>query len=336
MKGVRILFRVDADNHIGSGHLYECLELARYLDARALFCIRKNLKAQALIRHFGFSSVTLPAGSGRAVQDRHKIAAVMKSFKPHIAVVDIPSIRPQDLNEFFASGQPLIIFNAVFHPIRMGIHITSVFAPLPANKGFSGPGYILLRKAFKVQKPIHINKEIKNVLLLFGGADPHNFTLKALKALDRIPGNFGVNIVAGKFFKFKSQIRDFLEVFSKPVHLYSDITDDRDLIRVMKKNDLAIVSGGYTFSELLHLGVPCIVLSQNNVEHKKVFPNFPPDTFIYAGRGTKLSVHKLWLIMGKFFRDYPARKQISLRGRGVVDGKGLQRVAKIIKHALEK
>lgn len=339
-RGLRIFFRVDADSHIGTGHLYECLWLAQYLKARALFCIRENVSAQTLVRQHGFSTLVLPAAGKRKGEERSWIKETLHSFMPHAVVTDILAIRARDLEQYSIATCPLIILNAIWHPIRPTArlpnaitHITTVFTPLKENKKFFGPQYILLREGFRHAKPISIAREVKNIFILFGGADPNNFTLKALRALHQIPGQFAVMIVVGRAFKFSDQVQRFLSTFSKPYHLYTDIQSDTKLIRVMEKSNLALVSGGYTLSELLRLGVPCIALSQNRIEDTKIFANFPQDAFRYMGRGTNISVKQLAHTIQKLMADYPARKKLSQRAHGIVDGKGIQRVAKIITQA---
>lgn len=328
---MKILFRVDANNKIGTGHLYECLWFVEKTRVKSFFCIRENEKGKELLRHYKFPVLEIAKKEQNTKKEYKKINSLIKICKPDIVVVDIPHVTNNYIKKISLQNAKLVVFNALVNPVKAPMHITTVFSPHKENKQFFGSGYILLRKAFLHQKPIRPLKNVKNVLILFGGADPSNFTLKTLKSLSQISENFTVTIVLGGSFVFLRKIKVFLKTYTKPYRLFHNVKDDHALINIMKNADVAFVSGGYTTSELMRLGIPCIALSQNSIEEKRIFSNFPQDALVNLGRGKNVGIQKLKKAAEELMHNFQKRKRISKKAIMVVDGKGIDRVFKIIK-----
>ncbi len=333
MKRLKILFRVDAGNTIGTGHLYECLWLAEKTKVHGFFCIREHEKSKELIRQYGFPVLEIAKKEQNAASEYRKINSCIQRFKPDIIVIDIPHLTNNYVKKISTGNAKLVVFNALLHPVKADVHIATVFFPLKANKQFFGSQYILLRKSFSRQKPSPPSRVVKHILILFGGADPGNFTLKTLKALSDISKDFTVTVILGGAFAHTREVQSFLKQFTKPHKLFFNIRNDQPLINIMKRTDLAFVSGGYTTSELMRLGIPCIALSQNSIEEKMIFRNFPQNAFMNLGRGKNISARKLKKTAEELMRNFKKRATMSKEAAHVVDGKGIDRVFEIIKRS---
>lgn len=332
MKVPRVLFRVDAGSKVGTGHLRECLWFAKETGIQSVFCIREHAAAEELIRNYGFPVCVIERGEQNKIGERNKINSLIESFKPDTIIVDMPHVTDGYLGKIRTQGGRLMVWNAVVNPVRADIQVTTVFVPLEKNRQFFGTRYILLRKKFVETKPREISGTVKKISVMFGGADPGNLTLKTLGALSKVSSNFSVDIILGGVSSFGEEVRVFLKKFSKPYRLYTDIRDDDLLVSLIKNSDLAVVSGGYTLAEFMSLGVPCVALSQNRIEEKKIYSSFPGGSFLNLGRGNKVSARRIKSEVEQLIHDHSLRKTISARARKVVDGKGIERIFAILKN----
>ena len=159
-----------------------------------------------------------------------------------------------------------------------------------------GKDYIILRSGFWNLPGKVVNKEIREVLITFGGMDYTDL-------IHKITGYFKDGF-------------DF--TFSK--------IDSREMLDSMLKADLCISGGGQTIHELARVGVPIIgiCLSENqrmNLEswHKK-------GVVEYAGRHNDLNLMENIKTGIEKLSSQESRSKVSNRGRALVDGQGARRV----------
>ena len=121
-----------------------------------------------------------------------------------------------------------------------------------------GPKYLLLRKEFSDRS---VEKKhsgtIKRILISFGGSDPTNETMKAIKAVLKMNRpDICVDVVIGTSNQQYATIANFCESIPQ-IKLHYKIDYVADL---MIKADLAIGAGGTTTWERCYLGLPAITI----------------------------------------------------------------------------
>ncbi len=314
-----ILFRVNASRKTGTGHVYECLWLARELRAKIIFCVNPDRVATKLVRQFGFPLYL----------DR-QFASLIEKVRPKVIIFDIVDIKQAHLKIANRSGAKIVVLNALKNPIKADVQIATVFAPHPQNRQYSGGKYVLLKPSLRELRPGKIRKRASNIFIMFGGADDGNFTLKSLRALALVPGDFRISIVIGSANKNYPSLSRYLKTFPKPYKMFHNIRDERKLASLMRTADLALVSGGYTALEFMYLGVPVIALAQNEVEHKYIFSNFPKDSFMFLGFGRAAREQKIAAAIKTLISSYPKRLALGARAGQVVDGRGISRVRRLV------
>lgn len=332
MKPFRVVFRVDSSEEIGTGHLLECLRLAKTTNMCAIFCVRDNKKSLNLIKQFNFPVKVIKIRNNKLVNEYEILNGLLKKIKPDVLIVDLLHFNKKDKEKLNLEGVKLVIFNAIFYPVKGDYNFSTVFLPLLKNKQYSGTNYILLRPSFIDKKPQIIKKDVNEILVMFGGSDPKNLTLKTLNAISLIKKNIKVNIVIGGLNKNKKVIERFTSSFKKPYKIYINIKNDKILLKLMRGVDLAIISGGYTLCELMHFGTPTIAMSQNIIEEKKIYPLFPSNSFEDIGRGQKISIKKISKTIIDLMDNYPVRKEMNMKAPKIVDGRGIFRVYDILKN----
>lgn len=323
---MKLLFRVNASQREGTGHLYECLWAARELQAESVFCVNPDPVAGRLAREFGFSAHVLPLGKA----EMGRLNKIIAAERPDVVIVDLVDLDQAYLRRLVLRGARLLVMNALLHPVSADAQVATVFLPHLKNKQYFGGRYVLMKPLLRRLPPRPKGRMVKNVVVLFGGGDAGGFTLKALRVLRAVPGNFHVQVIAGAANKNFKAIQKALQKFPKAFTLYRHITNERKLAVLLRMADLAFASGGYTLAELLHFGVPTIALAQNDIELNHVFPLFPKGAFVNLGPGSRVSEARLIQAIKELAQSYSRRRAMSARARRAVDGAGIARFEKII------
>jgi spore coat polysaccharide biosynthesis predicted glycosyltransferase SpsG len=139
--------------------------------------------------------------------------------------------------------------------------------PLGPN-AFHGAAYCVLRDEFYSVPPIEVRPDVEEVLLLFGGTDPNDLTGRCLQWLDGLPGDWRITVVSGLGYPEPQALDRFAASARHPVEV---VTDTSIVSRYMARADVAVTSAGRTVFELASLGVPMLVIPQNDRECQHAF-----------------------------------------------------------------
>ena len=176
-----------------------------------------------------------------------------------------------------------------------------------------GPDWFIQRHEFTHLPPFEVTDKGR-VLVMFGGTDPANLITLAENALRNASGFTRTTYVG-----VKARI---------PVAGPSSIAE------LMLSNDLLITSAGRTVYEAATVGIPAIVLAQNNREATHIHLDSHHGN-IYMGLGRLVTVERLRHTVEQVLGDRTLREELSGTARRSVDGKGLDRVVNEIERILE-
>ena len=149
-----------------------------------------------------------------------------------------------------------------------------------ANTWFAlGLEYILLRpsflKAMKMERKI---KQIKTVLICFGGSDQKNHTLAALKVVSEVQQLDKIYVVTGPAYTYYSTLETFIEL-DKRVEYRSSI-GEREMCDIMLQSDLAIVPASGTLYEVMATG-GLIVTGLTADNQKLIYESFINKDYVF-------------------------------------------------------
>ena len=284
------IFRTDASQQIGSGHVMRCITLAeelRDLGMVAEFVTRDypgNLNEY--IKGKGFKVYLLPdpillgetsALDGyeqwlgiKQVTDAGDTIQAIASQQPDWLIVDHyaldqkweSKLRPHvgkimvidDLANREHDCDLLLDQNYINDKSRYDSLLS------PDTIKLLGPKYSLLRKEFIVDHAYNLRNYgiINRVFVFFGGADPSNMTSVALQVLLRPELKYLlVDVVIGSANKYKSEIQGLVAKHPN-AELHIQIENIADL---MKQADVALGAGGSTTWERMAVGLPSIVVT---------------------------------------------------------------------------
>lgn len=261
----RICFYVIGNIQDGLGHVNRALTLAdRLIDHDLLFIVNEEAElARKLIEQRFYRLCVVKKGE--------EVEGIIKE-KPDLLVNDILDTSEEYMLKL-RKLPGLVIVN--FEDLGPG----SRYADFVVNEMYNhhaiddrkilqGIAYCCLRDEFYSVDPIRIKTEVKNVLLAFGGTDPHNLTMVCLKWLDKVPSKYKITVILGFGYPYREMVEEYCKT---SIHDIEIVVNSAIVSRYMANADLAISSAGRTVFELSSLGIPIIVIAQNERELMHAF-----------------------------------------------------------------
>ncbi|MGH9885800.1 MAG: hypothetical protein ACREBE_09745, partial [bacterium] len=99
---------------------------------------------------------------------------------------------------------------------------------------------------------------------------------------------------------------------------------------LMLDADVMVGSGGMSVYEIAALGTPGVILGQNAREDKRMREFALHGTVTYLGLGPEVEPGAIAVAVGQLLGDPEKRRQMSMRGRKLVDGLGATRAAEVV------
>ncbi len=319
----RILFHVIGYPEVGLGHVYRALTLAEHLGRHDVSFIVSSPSALAasLIRsrHYPVESVPIEILEERIEALRpdvliNDILDTEASYVRRIRAAGIRCINFEDLGPGADAADRVI--NAMYEPEQD--HLDHIL---------SGSSYVCLRSEFYSVEPRPVRAEVEEVLVLFGGTDPSHLTVQTLEWLNEEPGRLSVQVVLGMGFSGDRAEVDRLAAASP--HCVRIDQDVPVISSIMNRADLAITSAGRTVFELASLGIPMIVLAQNDREMTHVFARTNPGIG-FLGRGNSVDRDRFSRMFQKIRNSAAERRNMQHRLLAMNVRRGIDQVIDVI------
>ena len=113
-----------------------------------------------------------------------------------------------------------------------------------------------------------MRKEIRKILIFFGGSDNRNITEKLL-VVSKYFKHLQFSVVVGGLNKNKKKITKKKIKNYKNIKLYYAIKNE-NVANLIYNNDLAIGAGGVNLFERIYLGLPSIVIDVNKNQNMNI------------------------------------------------------------------
>lgn len=194
---------------------------------------------------------------------------------------------------------------------------------------YTGPGYLSISPKIQnaPRSKNYNNTEIKTVSVSMGGVDRSGTTLKLIDALaDWRPEVSKRIIVGAAFMHLKEARRKIDKLKDKNYEMFQNVNN---IGSIFSESDVVFTAGGNTLYELACMGIPAIVLyedeheMENGVEFEKL------GFGVCVGSGMEASNEDILNALSQF-NECHFRYSHSIRGRELVDGEGVNRVLNII------
>ena len=323
LKRKKILFVVSGYQEIGLGHVYNTLLIANdILNHNIAFLV--DSKSQLAYDKISSKNYTV------YMQKNESIVEDIKLLNPDVIINDKLDTEASYITDLKSLRMKVINFEDLGTGAKEADLVINAIYPekeILANHYF-GHDYFVLRDEFILSSPRVISKEVKNVLLTFGGVDPNNYTLKVLQSIYDycIENGINISVVAGFGYQHYESLTAFTDIA-----IYKNATDISDH---MKKANLIFTSAGRTTYEIASLNIPAIVLAQNERELSHFFAS-EEYGFTNLGLGYNIANEEILKVFSNLVSNYEARKQISALMAKSDLHSGRNRTLKLIKNVVE-
>lgn len=197
----------------------------------------------------------------------------------------------------------------------------------PRQNIYSGYQYVCLRDEFQVEQPKKFSPTVKNIIVMFGGTDPSNLNRLVYDAiLSRIERFSGIRFYFITGIGYDNEING---VVTRPKENVFVCPNVPRVTKYLKEADLVIMGQGRSIFEAACMGVPAVVLSQNERETTHSFAQMEHG-FLNLGLGNEADPSLItntleWLIHTRAVRENMHRLMLQTPLK-----KGLERVKQII------
>lgn len=359
---MRIVFRADASPAIGAGHVMRCLALARELMARGAECVFLSRAAGLgdLVQRIagaGMGLLELPE-AGLVAQDDRGPATAHAAWLPGGWRFDAESCRRQlggrtadwlvvdhyaldaAWERVMRDGARRILaiddladrrheVDVLLDQNLMAAQETRYADKLPAScRTLLGPGYAMLRPEFvgAGRGREHPGTGPVRLLVMFGGADAANLTLRCVRLLAAIGWSAPVDVVAGPLYADLPALRAALEALPGGQLLVGC----DDIAGLMRRADLALGSPAGTSWERCACALPCLAIAQAANQEPIGEALHAWGAHHYLGRAEMLDDETLRHELVALAGDPERRAAMARRALELCDGEGVRRVAAVM------
>lgn len=344
---LKIGFRVDADNVIGTGHLMEVISIIKRLRKKIIFepiiITHKNYFTIEKLKTFSLGNIACIASKISEEEEAEKILAILRKVNCEYLVLDLLgrsnkfySCLRENLKSIFVildnSEQRKIPATVV---INFSITQNLGFYKEAGNNYFIGPKYAVLDDDITRKKSICIRHKVKAIFVTQGGADPCGLTAKIIRSLLNLKLKQEINvIVGGALTPNHLKELEYLKLnLADNYHFYNNIHPG-DMLGIMERSDLALTAPGNTLYELAYFGIPALVISQHR-QHQEVAGIFEKrGAVIDLGIGDVVPEESIAKAVNNIIYDKNKRAYLSKNCKKIVDGKGTNRVIDILMKAI--
>jgi len=332
-------FRFDASPSLGAGHAFRCLTLASALYKNGwnihLFV---NAEAHSILDLGTYACTVLDEQDCRTPEyETTNIKAT--HTQTDLFILDHYGKDDTYETQFRSWANRILIIDDLANRLHDCDYLLDQtygrtptdYKPLVPDhcKILTGSRYALLREEFASNRAVRFNakrsESLEKIIVNFGGTDPLNHTLMALKGIVASQIPVDVRVIMGKSAPYLEAIRTYVQ--SQPQDRWELLINVSDMAQQMVWADLAIGAAGSSSWERCCLGLPALmtilannqrVIAENLAKAGAVRILETVDELSFAKNLRHLHI------------DPSALTRMSNHARNVCDGLGAQRIVEIV------
>ena len=304
LKKKRIAIVVNANEEIGTSHMDRCITIAsKLVFHEVLFLIDEHYQLGIdMINKFNYSFKTY--------DDFDDLFKILKEYNPHIVLNDILNTSGEYVSSLKTDGY----FVVNFEDVGLGSGIADVVFDdlyehdLSEENAFTSYKYFILNDEFFYQPSKIITNDVNRILIKFGNTDADDLTEKVIDAILATNYDGRIDVIVGLGYARLEEIISKYE--SNPlIQIYRNVANVSEFIF---KADIVFTSADKSVYEICSLGVPNIVLCQNEREMSHSFIN-PDYGFINLGLGREVGRQEIIDCFANLVNNYDLRLELNER-----------------------
>lgn len=339
---MKVVIRADAYSELGTGHVMRCLALAQGIKDNGgdvvfvTYCESEGLLERLKKETFCIHKLQAPGSLEKSLQ-------LISEEKPDWVVLDGYHFDTEYQKAVKDAGHRLLYIDDFAHLDHYYADILLNqdygagrfhYSIEPCTKLLIGTDYVFLRREFLQYTGFKrtMDASAHKILIMMGGVDIDNYTLKVLKDMQHINVPLSVRVIIGGANPHYKSISREAPNSRHTVKIFRAV---EDMPAMMAWADVAISAGGTSIWELAFMGLPAVLyVTAENQRHCVKALN-EDGFFMTAGRTNAdtfkdLSQALSELLVNKNLRDIMSRKLKTL-----VDGRGIYRTVNEMKSNLE-
>lgn len=338
---MKLLIRTDVTPQLGMGHLMRTLALAEewITQGGEVVLAFANITEAGLrrAREIGAETVRLDGEPG-GEEDATKTAGAAERLGAAWVVADGYHFGDRYQAVIKGAGHRLMVIDDFGHAGRYCADLVlnaNIYADesyyvnrYPDTRLLLGPRYALLRREFRrwLGWQRNIPDVAKKILVTLGGSDPHNVTeriIEAVRLIADIPVE--VVVVVGGSNPHAARLKEAAS--GSAIRLVYDVAN---MAEWMAWADVAVSGGGTTALELAFMGLPSLLVELSDNQKAVAAALERVGAVKDLGWHVDLTPDRIVQALVGLLQDPQERRQMTQRGRRLVDGKGAERVVGIL------
>lgn len=327
LKKKRIAIVVNANDEIGTSHMDRCITIAsKLVFHEVLFLIDEHHQLGIdMINKFNYSFKTY--------DDFDDLFKILKEYNPHIVLNDILNTSGEYVSSLKTDGY----FVVNFEDVGLGSGIADVVFDdlyehdLSEENAFTSYKYFILNDEFFYQPSKIITNDVNRILIKFGNTDADDLTEKVIDAILTTNYDGRIDVIVGLGYARLEEIISKYE--SNPlIQIYRNVANVSEFIF---KADIVFTSADKSVYEICSLGVPAIVLCQNERELSHSFIN-PDHGFINLGLGRDVGRQEIIDCFANLVNNYDLRLELNERMLNLDLRYGFENILSVVEEEYRK
>jgi spore coat polysaccharide biosynthesis predicted glycosyltransferase SpsG/CMP-N-acetylneuraminic acid synthetase len=332
----RLALRCDGSPRMGMGHVVRLLNLAEHLGPGWLtrfFVGSEHLEGARMLAERGRDVDVVLSG------DPGHWARRIREFDPEVVINDLPFVPAgysESLCDLPAKSITLVDSVADIDPrterLDTVISLIDEKLSLPCERFYSGPSFAALhpsiRRCLARPRKRRFRPGPVSALVALGTGDPLRLTPGTLEALAGAREQLRSLAVVVRREHQDDAFRAAAGPLGRKVRVVTSPSER--LGDLLERADVAIVSGGITAYEAGAMGVPAIVLCQNERELSRMRQFERNGSIVLLGMGSEATPGQIRRAFLRLCDDPALRLRLSEAGLKTSDGKGIERISSVI------
>jgi len=322
-------------NHeMGMGHVYRMSNIAKALTRLGYtlsFLMPDWGDGVKKISEQGFNTLRIPVES---FEDEREYLRVLGDTVYDCIIVDALNVSENIMKAFREKTHLLVSIDHMGEGRLLSDILVNILYQHPRKLKkpkieLNSLNYMLLNENFKRYntKKKAVTKEVKKIMITQGGSDTYGVVPKIIQDMDSLPPEIECFALTGPAFKHQKELDQAVKNSGINITVLKDV---KEPWKIYSEMDLAITGGGMTLFELLCVGTPCIALTQELREMETINLLKEKNVITVLGMYDALSRGDISAAIKKLINDFKLRNKMSNLGKKSVDGKGIDRITKII------